>query len=315
MNCFYTMEIEATNFCNACCEFCFNKQSKYEKGFIDIEEFKIFLKKQREMSKMNLLNDMVGSNIFPKIVFGGAGEPLLHPKIFELIAEAKNEGFYVSLITNGCLLTLDCAKKLIKSGLDELDVSLHTVNYDKYFNITQLRLEQFVEQMKSALIYLTKNNKVVYLWRIKALHEKDFDDSFDEKLYNSFCDECGIPKQHVLGPSLAWSRDGTVDSLCEKVHDDFFWCNKIAFTFNISWNGKVILCCNDYNRNSVDLGNAFEKDFDFQEYFNTIKAILMKKNIPKICKDCKRWKDEELNIISKKFKIDLGELWEKLKLE
>ena len=70
MNCFYTMEIEATNFCNACCEFCFNKQSKYEKGFIDIEEFKIFLKKQREMSKMNFqeLKLLVRHTYFVRLV-------------------------------------------------------------------------------------------------------------------------------------------------------------------------------------------------------------------------------------------------------
>lgn len=315
MNCYYTIEVEVTNFCNACCEFCFHKNSKRKKGYLNVKKFKTFLKKQKECSKTNLLNDLAGVQRFPKIVFGGAGEPLLHPEIFKLITEAKNEGFYVSLITNGSLLTPDCAKKLVQSGLDEIDVSLHTVNEKKYFNITGLRLEKFLNELKVALKYLTSNKIMAYLWRIKALNEKNFDDSADEKLYINLCEECGIPRGCVLGPSLPWSRDGTVDSLCEEVHDDFFWCNKIAFTFNISWDGKVILCCNDYNKNSVNLGNAFENNFDYGNYFKIAREILIKEKVPEICKNCKRWKDEELNMISKKYKINLEELWEKLKLE
>ena len=145
MNCFYTIEIEATNHCNAHCEFCAHETSTRNKGFIDLDKFNAFLFRQEELAKYNELNYASGKRISPKIVFGGLGEPLLHREICGLIKSAKLHGFYVSLITNGSLLTEVLAKELAESGLDELDISLHTVNPEKYRCITGMDLKMFIE--------------------------------------------------------------------------------------------------------------------------------------------------------------------------
>jgi wyosine [tRNA(Phe)-imidazoG37] synthetase (radical SAM superfamily) len=41
----------------------------------------------------------------PLVFFGGIGEPLMHPRLPEMIARAKALGSPVELITNGTLLT------------------------------------------------------------------------------------------------------------------------------------------------------------------------------------------------------------------
>lgn len=39
----YTIEIEVTNYCNAKCVFCANKQLKRSRGFLRVSEFECFV--------------------------------------------------------------------------------------------------------------------------------------------------------------------------------------------------------------------------------------------------------------------------------
>ena len=71
----------------------------------------------------------------PTIFFGGFGEPLFHPKIVEMVAQAKALGARVELITNGTLLTVDLSRELIKKGLDMLWVSLDGATPQSYSDV------------------------------------------------------------------------------------------------------------------------------------------------------------------------------------
>lgn len=58
------------------------------------------------------------------IILQGAGEPLLHPRLFDIIAAMKAAGLYCRLITNGTLLDDTTVRGLIAAGLDSLRVSV-----------------------------------------------------------------------------------------------------------------------------------------------------------------------------------------------
>lgn len=62
----------------------------------------------------------------------GEGEPFLHSRIFDIIAVAKEAGFYVTIITNGTLLDRDRIKSLLDSRLDVLHVSLWASSPKEY---------------------------------------------------------------------------------------------------------------------------------------------------------------------------------------
>jgi MoaA/NifB/PqqE/SkfB family radical SAM enzyme len=59
-----------------------------------------------------------------KLVLIGEGEPLLHPRLLDMIAEAKRSGFFVVLVTNGTRLDEQLAPAIAASGLDEVRISL-----------------------------------------------------------------------------------------------------------------------------------------------------------------------------------------------
>lgn len=54
----------------------------------------------------------------------GLGEPLLHPRIIEIVGKYKSLGVSVGLVTNGMLLSERISRGLIIKGLDQLAISI-----------------------------------------------------------------------------------------------------------------------------------------------------------------------------------------------
>jgi MoaA/NifB/PqqE/SkfB family radical SAM enzyme len=55
------------------------------------------------------------------------GEPLLHPKLDEIIKRIRSHGMLAGLITNGYLLTPERIERLNRAGLDQLQISIDNV--------------------------------------------------------------------------------------------------------------------------------------------------------------------------------------------
>lgn len=72
------------------------------------------------------------SNKSPLVVLQGAGEPMLHPRIFDIIAMFKKKNFTVSMITNGTKLCPETNRRLMDTGLDILKVSVWALNREQY---------------------------------------------------------------------------------------------------------------------------------------------------------------------------------------
>jgi MoaA/NifB/PqqE/SkfB family radical SAM enzyme len=64
----------------------------------------------------------------------GEGEPLLHPRILDIVSLVKGMGFHATIITNGTLLTEEMLEGFIKRGLDCLQVSLWAGSAAEYEN-------------------------------------------------------------------------------------------------------------------------------------------------------------------------------------
>jgi len=66
------------------------------------------------------------------LILSGDGEPMLHPRIFDIVAMGKRAGCHVTLFTNGTLLTQANAVSLRECGLDVLRVSLWASSSREY---------------------------------------------------------------------------------------------------------------------------------------------------------------------------------------
>lgn len=66
------------------------------------------------------------------LILSGEGEPMLNPRVFEIVAMGRRAGCHVTLFTNGTLLTPANVASLVESGLDVLRVSLWAGSSEEY---------------------------------------------------------------------------------------------------------------------------------------------------------------------------------------
>ncbi len=80
--------------------------------------------------------------------FTGWGEPLLHRRIYEMIAMAKKRGCATSMTSNGTALDAANAERLIDAGMDRLTVSIDGLTPETY---DRLRVGASLEKVEANL--------------------------------------------------------------------------------------------------------------------------------------------------------------------
>jgi tungsten cofactor oxidoreducase radical SAM maturase len=112
--------IEVTTACNLNCAMCVRQVWQDRLGSMSEATFHSVLEGLREFPDLK------------RIVFGGYGEPLLHPRLLDMVAQIHSLGACISLITNGVLLEQRLAEELIRAGVDTLVVSLDSMHIQAY---------------------------------------------------------------------------------------------------------------------------------------------------------------------------------------
>lgn len=115
--------IEPTTACNLLCRTCFRNAWEEPGGYMTDETFAAILDGLRMLDPP------------PIVHFGGIGEPLFHRRTIEWIAQVKQTGARVEMITNGTLLTEKRSRALIEAGLDLLWVSIDGATPESYADV------------------------------------------------------------------------------------------------------------------------------------------------------------------------------------
>jgi len=103
-----------TNACNLKCKHCYQNAEKPTPDELSTEE------------RLEII-DQIDKAKVTSIAFSG-GEPIIRKDFFEIAKYAFEKGIYVSLATNGTLITKEVAKKLKDCGVGYAEVSLDGAN-------------------------------------------------------------------------------------------------------------------------------------------------------------------------------------------
>lgn len=108
--------IYLTHACNLRCIHCYLSAGEPLGNELNVRDWLIILDKLRELGV--------------RFVYLLGGEPMLLVRrgLFDIIRHAKDLGIYVSMSTNGTLVTRDVAVKLKEAGLDQVQVSVDGPN-------------------------------------------------------------------------------------------------------------------------------------------------------------------------------------------
>ena len=261
---FKKIYVEITNFCNLNCDFCI--KNKRQNKFISIDDFKILL------GKVNNYTDY--------LYFHVLGEPLLHPKINELIDIACKD-FKINITTNGYLIDRIKNNKNIR----QLNISLHSFD-DKY----KISLIDYLNNIFDTVDKLVENNTYISLrlW-VKNKYNNDIIDYINNR-YNTNIkyniEQFNINKRVFINNfhEFIWP------DLNNETYEIIGTCYGLIDHIGILVDGTIIPCCLD-SMGVVNLGNIHENNLDEILNSDRVKNIINNfknnKKCEELCKHCK----------------------------
>ncbi|MAG38845.1 hypothetical protein CMO90_02045 [Candidatus Woesearchaeota archaeon] len=275
--------IQTSSFCNSDCIMCPYKETSKEvsQGQMD---WKVFKKITNECKK----NDV------KRILLYLMNEPLMDKDIVKKInyAKRKNPKTIVHIVSNGSILNKKTSKKIIKSKLDYIELSVHgmtTKTYEKImrgldFKKTIKEITKFIELAKE---YRKDENYI----NIKLLNVKNLLNKKEKEEAKKFWNDLGVKNVNYFEAPI--SRAGNIDWLKINLKKEVNGCNSIWRNemIHILYNGDVVLCCMDWKRKNI-LGNVNKQSLN--DIWNSEKYLKIEMMIKGeilssedfICKKC-----------------------------
>lgn len=285
------LDIAITNVCNLECTFCARtvrvEEGKWRKSeHMSLDLFKKIIDEAVELGtysiNLNLLN-----------------EPLIHPKLIEMIRYAKEKGIIdVFFHSHGGLLTGDKAEKLLESGLDRLLISIDSPYKEKYnkirvlsdFDLVMNNLKKFKES-RDAKGLLNPVIRVSFI-QFPDTKVKELDDA--KNLFLQFSDAIGF--QQYVDPTKEIGKDKEYPN----GYKSDFVCHQPFTRLSIIEDGRVSPCCLDYDQELVvgDVSKQSLKSIWESKEMNDIRETLKKGEFYKIpaCATCGKAVDADQGI-------------------
>lgn len=270
------INIETTNLCNADCIMCPHSIMKRKTGTMDYEIFKSIVD--------NAIEYGVGIREF---VLSGFGEPFMDKLIFDRIRYIKSKGnYYTKLFTNASLLDKEKAVKIINSGLDEIVISFNGITRDIYERVMKKidykvcfdNIMNFIEVKKQK-----NNSKPKIVLSCIRLADNKHEVRKVRKFWNGKVDQ-------ILKPIPEnWSGSIEQNSPWKHNFKKKMWpCRGMWDTLDFLWDGRVSLCCRDYDANVIigDISKSSVVDILKNKRESGYKHLNGDYSISKICYKC-----------------------------
>ncbi|MBF0406799.1 MAG: radical SAM protein [Candidatus Riflebacteria bacterium] len=273
------LNIEPTNRCNLSCTFCPRKISKRKLADIQWIDFE------------KIAQEAADNGPIYKIFLQKDGEPLLHPKIVEMVQCLKslNSARNVTIISNGTLLNGDLFTSLAKAGLNDIIISVDAVDARSY---SELKGRDCYHTVKKNLEEAARIKNISGFKgpRIKArmVERKghEIEKEVFSQIWSGIADSVDITPFHTWMNSVEDQR--TYTSSIER-----YPCSLLWYTGIINADLSVSPCCIDYNCAGV-IGSLEHSNFysvwNGREFNNLRRNHLFSEySNTRICGSCQYW--------------------------
>lgn len=246
--------VESTNVCNLDCIMCPTGLhiDTRPKGFMEWDLFTSIVDEIAPFAEAVVLHSW--------------GEPLLHPRIIEMITYAKERGLWVETSTNATKLTEEKAREILAAGLDRIYLSMDGLTKETY---ERVRVKgQFEEVLGNIERFLDLKHElgspIEADIQIVRLSETDAEVAdFVERWRRSRADIINIKELDTWGgqiddvSGLAVGGETPVEQppADEGVNADRKPCPNLWYHCHIHWDGVLVSCSRDYDA-VTPLGNV-----------------------------------------------------------
>jgi len=260
------VQIEATNICNAKCVFCPRDDMHRRQGIMSLELFKKIVDECAELS-------------ITHVRMHNYGEAFVDRKLVEKVRYAKQKGIQeVGMISNGSLITEPVARGMIDAGLDAINISVDAsgkevfeatrigLKYDKVIanieRLLRLRGESGKRRPKLILSFVRQNNSA--------------DEQAFIEHWKTIADKIHVTDLHNWAGTLNTESDVN------------FPCYRPWLTFTVLWDGRVSLCCADFDGKTIlgDLNTHTIAEIWNAEPYRNARRQHLESGGPDVCRAC-----------------------------
>lgn len=225
----------------------------------------------------------------------GGGEPMLHPRSWELLVYAKSVGCKIGLITNGSCFTERNSRLLLEAGVDMIEFSVDACD-EKTYDVVRKGLK-WDRLLKNARRMLAMRDKLRSPSKIIAsgVDQKGVDIEAVERFWR---DEIGVDN-FIKRKFLTWGVNTTLDSSrsadpAAYLNTDEVPCPFIFERLNIDSRGNVMVCGYDISANTSMgiVGKQSIRDIWHGEGFRFYreKHLANRGSEISMCASCPDWK-------------------------
>jgi len=280
------IDIEPTNSCNFRCLMCptGNLSLKRKAGFMDMDIYKKIVKQLTPYKTA--------------LRFIQWGEPLLHPKIIDMIELARDNNLLTHLNTNGSKLNIPMMENLIDAGLDSLKFSFQGVDRKSY---EEMRGTDFFEGLMETVesFYKHRGNRVrpyLHVSTTITYEDQETVKGFKARIEN-YVDKVTVGKTvlEFVDTNAVRLRPHELELLKElkekesvtKTHPE---CPEVYDKLSINWDGTVTACCSDAD-NQMLLGDVQNDTLlkiwncEKMNHYRSMLSEMRHDELP-VCKSC-----------------------------
>ena len=273
--------IEITNSCNLKCSFC--PEVKRTKEFMSVEKFEYIIDEVKEYTNLVALHVK--------------GEPLLHPKLKEILRVCKKNNILVNITTNATLLEKNIETIIESDAVRQLNLSLHSITKNE--NTDVYNFENYINSvLNSSKEILNKTNIIISyrLWNLENIEENSENHHILNLLGSVFSVEnlseiakkekfVKLQENVFLNQDLEFVWPSMNNNIISEEGTCWGLRNQVAVLVN----GDVVPCCLD-GEGCIKLGNIFEESLEsilhskYSKEF--VKAFEENRIIHNLCKRC-----------------------------
>jgi radical SAM protein with 4Fe4S-binding SPASM domain len=279
---FHKVHVEISNVCNLQCSFC--PEVIREKKLMSVELFRRIIEQVAPLTE--------------QVAFHLMGDPLVHPRLGELVSVCEEFGSKIFLVSNGVLLREKQADLLLHPAFRQVNFSLHSFpdNFGDRDPTEYLeRIFAWTERAFAARPDLYVNYR---LWNLDdprgaGEHNREILRRVEER-FGSFADrniDVRRQKSRLLKNRLYlhFDTEFTWPSLDLPVLGGTGTCYGLSSHFGVLVDGTVVPCCLD-KEGAIPLGNVQEAPLSDilggERAQRILKGFRERKLVEELCKRC-----------------------------
>lgn len=231
------MYLESTNVCNLSCIMCPTglQLARRKKGYMDFALFQAIVDEMAPHVKATTLHIW--------------GEPLLHPRLIDMIAYCRDKGVHSEISTNATLLDKATSRALIEAGLGTIYLCLDGVSRETYERVR--RRADFEETKANILSFLEIKNAFTGPTPETKLQLIEIGPTAAE--IEEFRQQWSIPGVDRVNIKAFDSWGDQIEEISElratenAVPSKRFPCPNLWYHVHIYWDGTLVRCDRDFD--------------------------------------------------------------------